>query len=238
LKNETEFVEKVREASNSRLEADVKASKKRLAKAEYRRDELDTLVTKLYETYILGKLPENHYDRMLAEYDTEQAVLRQEIDNLQVQIGDYTSDSLKADRFMDLARRHTEFDELTPAMLNEFVEKVVIHEADKSTGKRVQKVDVHMNFIGNFDTPHVEIPLSQKEISQLEEAERLKQEKREIRIAKQRENSRRFYDKIKADEGKLEERRAQRRAKYAEKRNALTEQAAAEGLEPQNSANP
>ena len=46
----------------------------------------------------------------------------------------------------------------TPLLLNEFVEKVIVHEADKSSGKRIQKVDIHLNFIGNFELPHAEVP--------------------------------------------------------------------------------
>ncbi|MCL1914506.1 MAG: DUF4368 domain-containing protein [Eubacteriaceae bacterium] len=93
---------------------------------------------------------------MLAEYDGEQGTLRQEITDLQVQIDDYAADSVKADRFMDLVHRYTAFEELTVPMLNEFIEKVVIHEGDRSTGKRIQKVDVYLNFIGNFNAPDPE----------------------------------------------------------------------------------
>jgi hypothetical protein len=54
---------------------------------------------------------------------------------------------------MELVKRHTEFKEFTPLLLNEFIEKVIVHEADKSTGRRIQKVDIHLNFIGNFELP-------------------------------------------------------------------------------------
>jgi hypothetical protein len=153
LSNESEFIEKVRQASNLRQEAEVKESKRRLNKAARRSRELDTLVKKLYETYALGKLPETHYDRMLAEYDTEQAALRQELAELQAQVDNYTADSIRADSFIELVHRHTEFDVLTPVLLNEFIDKVIIHEGDKSSGKRTQKIEVHMNFIGNIDIP-------------------------------------------------------------------------------------
>lgn len=98
--SEAEFTERVREASNLQAEAEVKESKKRLAKADRRVTELDTLVTKLYETYALGKLPENHYDRMLAEYDDEQKSLQQSIKDLQSKIDGYAADSVLADSFI------------------------------------------------------------------------------------------------------------------------------------------
>jgi len=144
ISNEAEFIEKVRAASNLRQEAEVKDSRKRLVKARRRCDELDTLVKKLYETYALGKLSENHFDRMIGEYDVEQKALEQEIADLQKQIDSYTADSVRADKFIDLVRRYTGFEELTPSMLGEFIEKVVVHEGDKSSGKRIQELEIHI----------------------------------------------------------------------------------------------
>jgi hypothetical protein len=181
--NESEFVERVREASNLQAEVDVKESKKRLSKSERRVAEIDKLVTKLYETYALGKLPENHFERMLAEYDAEQAELRQTIADLQTAIDGYAADSVRADRFIEIVRRYTEFPELNATLLNEFVEKVVIFEADKSSGKRVQKVEIHLSFIGNFDVPVEEVPLTPEQI----EAERKADERRAKNSTRQRE---------------------------------------------------
>jgi hypothetical protein len=106
--SEAEFVERVREASNLRAEAEVKESKKRLAKAERRVAELDKLVTKLYETYALGKLPENHFGRMLAEYDDEQKELRRSITDLRSGIDNYAADRVRAAGFIKIVRHHTE----------------------------------------------------------------------------------------------------------------------------------
>jgi hypothetical protein len=181
--SESEFAERVREASNLQAEAEIKESKKRLTKANRRVLELDTLVTKLYETYALGKLPENHYDRMLAEYDSEQSLLQQTIIDLQTQIDGYAADSVRADKFIEIVQRYTEFPELNATLLNEFVEKVVIFEGDKSSGKRVQKVDIHLNFIGNFDVPIEPIEKSSEEI----EAELKADERRAKQAARQRE---------------------------------------------------
>jgi DNA invertase Pin-like site-specific DNA recombinase len=181
--NETEFVERVREASNLQAEVEVKESKKRLTKSERRVSEIDKLVTKLYETYALGKLPENHFERMLAEYDAVQTELFRTIVDLQTAIDDYAADSVRADKFIEIVRKYTEFPELNATLLNEFVEKVVIYEADKSSGKRVQKVEIHLSFIGNFDVPIDEVPLTPEQI----EAERKADERRAKNSARQRE---------------------------------------------------
>jgi hypothetical protein len=118
---------------------------------------------------------------MLAEYDAEQTAIRREVTELQTQIETFAADSVRADRFIELVRRYTEFDELSPTLLNEFVEKAVIFEGDKSSGKRVQKVDVYLSFIGKFDFN--EPAMSPEEL----EAERKLDEKRAKNAAKQRD---------------------------------------------------
>jgi hypothetical protein len=188
FKHEAEFIETIRAASNLRQDAEVRESKKRLVKANRRCEELDTLVKKLYETYALGKLPENHYDRMLAEYDAEQTALRQEIAVLQKQVENYATDSVRAEKFIEIVRRYTEFDALNVSMLNEFVEKVIVHEGDKSSGKRVQKVDVHLNFIGHFD-----VPLPERTAEEIE-AER----KHDEVLRQKREKQRKYREREKA----------------------------------------
>ena len=151
--NEAEFLERVRQESALQQETAVKDNKKLLTKAKRRRDEVGVLVKKLYESYALGKIPENHFTDLLKGYDTEQTSLDNDIERLQAEIDTFNTDSVRADRFMELVRKHTEFAEFSPLLLNEFVEKVIVHEADKSTGKRVQKVDIYLNFIGNFELP-------------------------------------------------------------------------------------
>jgi len=150
--------ERVRQASVLQQETAVKDNKKRLTKAERRRDEVSALVKKLFETYGLGKIPESHFTDLLKGYDTEQSDLDGEIGRLQPEIDTFNADSLNVGRFVELVKKHTEFNEFSPLLLNEFVEKVIVFEADKSTGKRIQKVDIHLNFIGNFKLSEMEAP--------------------------------------------------------------------------------
>jgi hypothetical protein len=181
--NESGFVERIREMSDLRAEEEVKESKKRLSKSERRVAEPDKLVTKLYETYALGKLPENHFECMIGEYDGEQTRLRQTIAELRSEIDGYAADSVRTDKFIELVKRYTEFDVLTVQMLNEPVEKVVVFEGDRSSGKRVQKVDIYLSFIGNFDIPDEPITQTPEEI----EAERKAEECRRKARDRQRE---------------------------------------------------
>ena len=117
-------------------------------------------------------------------------------------------------------------------MVNSFIEKIIVHEADRSTGKREQRVDIHLNFIGNFVPPDIEIPLTPKEVAKLqaqaEEEARIAHEKREHQLAKQREKNRKYRDRERNSDN-YDEILAQRRAEYAERRNAKIAQAIAEG---------
>jgi hypothetical protein len=90
---------------------------------------------------------------MFAEYDAEQTALEAKIAELQTEVDRFAADSVKADNFIDLARRYTEFEELTPQLLNEFISRVEIYEKDKGSDKVTQKVDIYFNFIGGFVVP-------------------------------------------------------------------------------------
>jgi len=72
---------------------------------------------------------------------------------LQAELDAFEIDSVRGDKFMELTERYTDFSELTPAMLHEFVDKVIVHEADKSSGVRQQRVDIYLNYIGQFAAP-------------------------------------------------------------------------------------
>jgi DNA invertase Pin-like site-specific DNA recombinase len=151
--NEADFIEKIREASELRQEKTANENKKRLTQLKRRNGELNGLIRKLYEGNASWKIPDKHFERMLAEYDGEQTQTETRIQELQSAIDGYNADSIRADKFMELAARYTEYEKLTVPMLNEFVEKIIVHEADKSSGKREQKVDIYLNFIGNFTVP-------------------------------------------------------------------------------------
>ena len=114
------------------------------------------MIKKLYEAYATGKIPENHFSELLTGYDTEQKTLDGEIERLQAEIDRYNTDSVRADKFIELVKRHTEFTEFSASLLNEFVEKIIVHEATKTNGVREQEVEIYLNFIGKFDLPEQE----------------------------------------------------------------------------------
>jgi len=151
--NEAEFAEKLREASTIKQANAAKDNKRQLAKNERRIAELDILFRKVYEDNAINKLSDERFDMMSRDYEVEQAKLRAQSAELQVLLDEYEQDSQSASRFIALAKKYPAFDELTPQMLHEFVDKVYIHEGDRSSGERRQQIDIYLNFVGQFNVP-------------------------------------------------------------------------------------
>jgi len=183
--NETEFIRRVRETSEIKQAETAKAHKKNLDKNKKRHAELNTLIKKLYEDYVAGRLTDKRFEILSAEYEREQTELESEIAQMQTELDSFNSDSVRANKFIEVARKYTDFTELTTPMLNEFIEKIIAHEGDKSSGERKQKVDIYLNFIGKFEIPEQELSPAE-----LEEQERIRR-KRE----KKRENNYRYLEK-------------------------------------------
>ncbi len=192
--NEAEFIERVREASSRHQAQSVKDCKQKLNRAQRRHKELDGLIKKLYEGNATGKIPDKHFNRLLAEYDEEQTELETAIVELQKQIENADADRLKTDRFIELVSRYTDFSELTTPMLREFIEKVVVHEGEGRGNSRRQRVDIYLNFIGAFEVPaHIVTPMEIEE-------QRRQQEEQAAKEAKSKELERARYEKRKQEQ--------------------------------------
>ena len=192
--NETEFIERVREASTTQKKENVKQYRQRLSEAKHRQKELDKLIRKLYEGNATGKIPDKHFERLLAEYDEEQTALEASMTEWQKQIDDWNAEGLNTEKFIELANRYTDFTELTTPMLNEFVEKVIVHEATGGRGNsRRQRLDIYLNFIGNFEVPaDIVTPMEL-------EAQKRKQEEQAAKKARSEELKKERYEKRKRE---------------------------------------
>lgn len=153
IENEEEFIRRLEVLSDFQVETAIKENKKALATAEKRVKELDGLIKKLYEGNVAGKIPDKHFERLLAEYDSEQGELEGRIEEIRNSIAEYEKNTLRTDKFMEVVRKYQDCEEITTPMLNEFIEKIIVHEADKSGGRlnRKQKVDIYFNFVGQID---------------------------------------------------------------------------------------
>jgi len=205
--NEADFIERVRQQSELQQESAVKDSRKKLTKAKRRRDEINSLIKKLYESYAADKIPEKHFSELLTGYDTEQAALDTEIEILQSAIDSYNTDSVRADKFMELVNRHTEFETFSTVLLNEFIEKVIVHEAQKIKGKRTMQVDIYLNFIGKFEVPHGAIEEEEIVMPERTSTKKLRRDMAEEEVERERNRDRERYAKKKAARLAEEEKR-------------------------------
>ena len=130
---------------------EVEQAKRKLEKQKRRISELDTIIQRLYEDQVLGKLSEERYIKMSAGYEAEQKELKQSVESLTATVEAAEVQSVNVNSFMKLVKKYTEPTELTPEMLHAFVDKIIVHEPDKSTGKRIQRIDIHYNFIGEIE---------------------------------------------------------------------------------------
>lgn len=126
-----------------------------LAAKEHRIKELDGIIKKLYEDNFSGKLSDERYMIFSREYEDEQHTLKAEVEELKSQIEEQTSKAVNINSFLTVAKKYTSFETLTPGMLHELVEKIVVHEGDKSSGHRIQKIDIYYSFVGDLETSHV-----------------------------------------------------------------------------------
>jgi hypothetical protein len=128
-------------------------------------------------------------------YDSEQEQLDTEITELQTAIDSYNTDSVRVDKFIELAKRHTEFNELSASVLNEFIEKIIVHEAVKINGKREQQIDIYLNYIGKFELPESEMPEEEPQKTIGSRGRKLRRDMTEEELTRVRELDRIGYAK-------------------------------------------
>lgn len=152
--NEAGFVRQVNEMFSSQQAGTVKSQRKKLTVSQKRRDELDRLIQRVYEDMVAGRITDKRFEVLSAEYEREQSELEQAIEELQTEVAGFEDSAERAERFLELTRRYTDFTELTAPILLEFIQKIVIHErAEKNKQFTTQKVEIHLNFIGQFPIP-------------------------------------------------------------------------------------
>jgi DNA invertase Pin-like site-specific DNA recombinase len=151
--NETAFVEIIREASSIRQGETVKSHQRQIAKNEKRIAELDALFKKTYEDFAAGLLNEKRFSQLSGGYEAEQESLEKQTAELKLALEQFDSDSLRADKFLELTKKYTDLAELTTPIIHEFVDRVIVHEPVKTSGRREQRVDIYLNFIGQFAVP-------------------------------------------------------------------------------------
>ena len=186
VKDEEAFIRKVREASDIRQAEAAKGIRRQLSKDRKRHSELDGIIKKLYESYAVGRISEERFEALLADYEQEQKALKQSVAEAEAGLSAFEQDTARVEQFLTLAKKYTDFSELTTPMINEFIDKIIVHAPDRSDGDRVQEVDIYLKFIGKFDLPAPK--LTEEELKEQE------------RLRKERIRSRERYRRLKAGE--------------------------------------
>ena len=171
-----EFIRTVQETQAAQQTADISKKRKRLAAAQKRAGELERLICKIYEDNALGKLPDARYEALDAQYAKEQDALNAEITELEKAVTGYEQSRKSAEKFIALIDKYENFDTLTNTMLNEFVEKILVHErARKGSQDTTQEVEIYFNFVGRYIPPALQpVPLTPEEQEELRKKEERK----------------------------------------------------------------
>ena len=197
----TEFIHTVQETQVAQQSADISKKRRHLATAQKRAGELEKLICKIYEDNALGKLPDTRYKALDAQYAKEQDALEIEIAELEKAVTGYEQSQKSAEKFIALIDKYENFDTLTNTMLNEFVEKILVHErARKGSQDTTQEIEIYFNFLGRYIPPSLQpVPLTPEEQEELQKKEERKDRLHQNYLKRKASGAQKQYeDKIKA----------------------------------------
>ena len=197
----TEFIHTVQETQVAQQSADISKKRRHLATAQKRAGELEKLICKIYEDNALGKLSDARYRALDAQYAKEQDALEIEIAELEKAVTGYEQSQKSAEKFIALIDKYENFDTLTNTMLNEFVEKILVHERSrKGSQDTTQEIEIYFNFLGRYIPPSLQpVPLTPEEQEELRKREERKDRLHQNYLKRKASGAqKRYEDKIKA----------------------------------------
>ena len=150
---ESDFVKAVMGHSQQAVLQEKAYREKELAKLMQRDQELDRLFERLYEDNITGKISDERFGRMSASYEKEQAELAETIKKAKLELEKHSGQTMTTDAFIAIVRKYTRAKKLTPRMLNELIQRIEVHQAEKLDGVQVQRLTIHYNCVGTLDIP-------------------------------------------------------------------------------------
>ena len=210
LENKVEFEKLVKDSLYKEQTEEVKKNQKRMPQITDRMQQIERVMNKLYEDNALGNMDTERYEQLSRKYAEEYYTLKAEKEEIKERLSECENANQRAKKFIRLAESYSNFEELTPTIINEFISKIVVHERDVKRAKyAVQRIEVYFNYIGKFEnelTKQIE-PTEQEMIEMREEIEEAKKEKaRAYRRAYYKEyraknlEKCREYEKLKARE--------------------------------------
>ena len=202
LRNEQAFLEQVRVLTSADQKHTQSDDKKEIVNIKKRIAELDNYIKRLYEGNASGKIPDRQFEKLMAQYDSEQQELEERVKEIEVSIHEIQQESENGQQFVRLVQKYRDLTEIDQTALNEFIDKVVVHEATGGrTADRSQQIDIYFNFIGQFMVEDTEEELLMQE----QEAQRLADLKERERKDRRNETVRRYRQRKKEREVKQAE---------------------------------
>ncbi|MDR2558253.1 MAG: DUF4368 domain-containing protein, partial [Oscillospiraceae bacterium] len=148
--HEDELVQKLQAQNEVKVQKDLTSDKKALALAEKRIVELDDIIAELFEKNVTGILSDERFVKLSQGYEAEQKEVAAKAHALKTHLQAQQGERMKTDNFLSVVRKYTKITELSVVMLNELVERIEVHAPDRSTGKRLQRIEIYFNFVGNI----------------------------------------------------------------------------------------
>ena len=202
LRDEQAFLEQVRELTSADQKQTQSEDKKELVNIKKRIAELDNYIKRLYEGNASGKIPDRQFEKLMVQYDSEQQELEERVKEIEVSIHEIQKESENGQQFVRLVHKYRDLTEIDQTALNEFIDKVVVHEATGGrTADRSQQIEIYFNFIGQFMVEDTEEELLMQE----QEAQRLADLKERERKDRRNETVRRYRQRKKEREAKQAE---------------------------------
>ncbi|MFZ1757592.1 MAG: DUF4368 domain-containing protein [Candidatus Nanogingivalis sp.] len=145
------FLKKLEQQSQAQFSKDNKRQRQQLQKDEHRSKEIDRIIQQLYEDNLLGKISDERFMKLSQTYEEEQKQLQTSISDLTEKLARQQEDSLNISKFMARISKYTQVSELTVEMVNELIDKIVIHKPTGTKRNRIIQIDIYYNFIGKLN---------------------------------------------------------------------------------------
>ena len=153
-KHESRFVKLLIQQNEIGGRKKTAAATKQLEQAQERISEISRIIKRLYEDNVNGKISDERFMELSADYEAEQAELKGRAAGLQAELDKSQAATVNAEKFMGIVKKHLAFEELTPTLLREMVEKIIVHECSyDENGTRRQDIEIYYSFVGKIDLP-------------------------------------------------------------------------------------
>ena len=160
------FMQMLTKQKRETSKKELRQKKKNLSQMQKRTVDLDKIFKRIYEDEITGNISHDRFVKLSAEYETEQMELKIQSEQLEEEIEAFEQEQFNFQQFAAIVRKYVGIRELTPAIVNDFIKRIVVHAPDKSTGKRVQHIEIVFNFIGEIELPDGNEPQTSNETNE------------------------------------------------------------------------